>query len=233
VRVNASAREPSDSVILNRSQAIVLLLSGLALLALNIVQFVYVLNPRLRPDPAERLRAEVRALSVEPRVTRIEHLERITAPALLETAMERDVRRSLEPPRQDRRKICAEMPRLLSSSGWIVYARVTAEGLKRRRVELSAALYNGATNERFEEVGGSGLKISPRRLDSPSDTFVETIFVPLPPRQDQPLYVQLELRTETGDAGEPGTLLDTAHTKPFRYYEPNRIPNPLLPRCPP
>jgi hypothetical protein len=238
--VTGDENDARDSVALNRYQLVLALLSGLALLALNVIQFAFILYPRWAPDPGAQFRASIEPLAVEPHVTRVEHLERLTGEGDLRQAQERAVREELGPD-ADRREICARMPELLGRPGWVVYASISAEGLKRRRVLLSGTLYDGKSDARLEQFGSYGAtglesvpRIPGRRLASPSDTFVETIFVPMPAlrrRKEQTFYVQLELRTETAASGAPGTLLDSARTPKFRSYDAKELPELLLPRC--
>lgn len=222
--------QAKDSVVLKRSQVVIGLVGGLVLLGLNAVQFAYVLNPRLRPDPGERLRAQVRVATVEPRVMRMDYLRRVTAPAKLQRAAEADVRREFgDLPRNE---LCDRLPELLGSWGYAVYAHVTVEGLKRRHVELSGTLYDGRRSERLEEYGA--VTVPPRTLESPTDSFVETVYLSLPSkpeRRTQGFFVQLELRTQTASDGTPGTLLATARSRPFRYFEPEQRPPATLPHC--
>jgi hypothetical protein len=86
--------------------------------------------------------------------------------------------------------------------------------------------------DRLEEYGD--VKVAPRTLTSPTDRFVETVFISLPSkpsRATRRYFVQLELRTEHASDGTPGTLLATARSKPFAYFEPKRLPPDLMPHC--
>jgi hypothetical protein len=224
-------RGDSDSVVLRRSQVVLGALGALVLLALNVVQCAFEVDPRLRPDPNERLGADVRVTTVEPLVRRIDYLERVTAPSELQRAAEEDVRRTMDDPHLSRAELCREYPHVLGSWGYVVYAEVKVDGLKRRHVEISGTLYDGAIKDRLEEYGY--VEVPPRKLTSPTDSFVETVYVSLPsePRASQRYLVQLELRTERDSDGTPGTLLATARSKPFAYFEPKRLPPGLQPQC--
>jgi hypothetical protein len=219
-----------DSVVLKRSQVVLGLLGGFVLLALNALQFAYVLNPRLRPDPGESLGAEVNVTNVEPRVMRLDYLRRITAPTQLRRAAEDDVRHTVGNVSQ--RELCDHVPTLLGSWGYVVYADVSVEGLKRRHVELSGTLYDGTRRDRLEEFGE--VNVPPRELSSPTDRFVETVYVSIPSmpeRLSKRFFVQLELRTQTADDGSPGTLLATGRSDPFRYFVPEQLPPEARPSC--
>ena len=220
-----------DSIVLDRTQVGIAVLSAVALLALNVVQFLYVLNPSLRPDPRETQHAELRVVAIENGLTLERFLQRTTDPPALRSAERAEVRARFPELDMSGRlddAACRKWTQALNESGYGVYVRVTVEGLKRRRVALSAAVYDVPTGERFEPTGQ--YTRPPRRLSSPTDTYVELVFVPVP-RDPVPHYLQLELRTvEDGD--RLGTLLGLARSGRIARFEPPPLPPPQLSSCP-
>jgi hypothetical protein len=109
--------------------------SVLALVA-SVTSVVFTLWPGLKPDPRERLGADVSVFDVEPSVTYGAWLQRTSA-------TEEEVRR-----RQDRYIRRAGLPGeradpatrrgLLNVKGNVAYVRVTIEGFKRRSVVISS-----------------------------------------------------------------------------------------------
>jgi hypothetical protein len=219
-----------EAVAFKRSQVLVGLLGAVALLGLNVVQFLYVLNPDLRPDPNERLRASIDVLWVEPQVTREDYLRRVTTSRRFRQAAEDDAGATL--PHLSRERVCEEMPMLMAAEGWVLYAAVTVEGLKHRRVQLTGMLYDASTRTRFEDEERPTLP--PRGLNSPYDSFVETVFVRLPSDPGRPAkryYAELELRGEDRKDGTLGTLLAAARSRPFMYFEESDRPLDSFTHC--
>jgi hypothetical protein len=202
--------------------------AALILLAGNAFQLTWTLDPRRKPDPNERLRASIQPLFAEPSVSLDTYLRRTTAPARVERAIDEQARalagRELSP----KEFLCAK-ERLLAVRGYMVYANLTVEGLKHRSIDLYAALHSDATRRRLAMYEGGGLtvKLPPQELTSPTDSFVQTAFLEVPPRPNGRYYARFELRAHEKD-GELGTLLAVAEGKPFpglEFQPPSSYPH--------
>jgi hypothetical protein len=201
----------------NRTQALVALAGAILLLGTNSLQFFYGLNPRLKPDPGERLQATVRVLDVEKCVSIGEYLKRVTDPKELQPDIDSLVRSTLDDPRPSAQQIRRARTRVLSRQGIVIYADTTVEGLKRRKVELGSALYRARNRSRITEYDEGAITV--RTLSSPTDHFVEIAFVDEPPESGD-YFVRLELRTsdrKDGEHGKLGALLAITDSTRFHY----------------
>lgn len=223
--------ERTDSIVLSRTKLIVGVIGATALLAFNVVQFLYVVNPSLRPDPGETLHAHIHVLAVEKALTLEEYLRRTVDASALLQAERAEVR--LRYPHLDLttpldKPTCRQWTKALSESGYGVYAEVTVEGLKRRRVALEGHVYYARTGERFEPADAA--QEPAREVTSPTDTYVELMYVRAPLKRAKQ-YVQLELRS-VEDHGRLGTLLAIARSDPFSRFALPALPPAQARQCP-
>jgi hypothetical protein len=186
--------------------------AALILLAGNALQLTWTLDPRRKPDPNERLRAAIEPVSAEPSVSLSTYLARTTSPGAIERAIDDRVREQAGGQLNHQEFLCAK-ERLLMLRGYMVYANVTVEGLKHRAVDLYTTLYSQTTRRRLSTYEGEA-PLPPQKLTSPTDSFVQTAFLEVPPRPRGQYYARFELRTHEDD-GELGTLLAVADGKPF------------------
>lgn len=186
--------------------------AALILLAGNALQLTWTLDPRRKPDPNERLRAAIQPVSAEPSVSLATYLRRTTAPAGIERAIDERARLQAGRELSHQEFVCAK-ERLLTIRGYMVYANVTVEGLKHRAVDLYTTLYSGTTHRRLSTYEGEA-PLPPQTLTSPTDSFVQTAFLEVPPRPNGRYYARFELRTHEKDE-VLGTLLAVADGKPF------------------
>jgi hypothetical protein len=209
-------RKSRLSGLLGNTNVLVGIAGALALVALNAVQFVYVLNPRLRPDPNERLGAALRPLSVERRVYIGDYLERVTSERDIAGVEDAVTRATLDTARPTAAEVKRERRRAMCREGAAVYVDVTVDGLKRREVELASFLYTARDRRRVHNVQQV---LAPRRLSSPTDRFVEAVWVDQPPEPTERYFVRVELRT-VGSKKKVGTLLAIGDSKRFTGWQP-------------
>ena len=69
----------------------------------------------------------------------------------------------------------------------------------------------------------------PQKLTSPTDSFVQAVFLEVPPQPRRKYYARFELRTHAPE-GELGTLLAVADSKAFPGFLPPE--NETYPHCP-
>jgi hypothetical protein len=167
--------------------------------ATSVVALVFTLWPGLKPDPRDRLNAQVSVFAVDRGVTLEAWLRRTTF--------------SEDEYREARARYLASLgvaekdaSGLLASSGQSAYVASTVEGFKRRSVRLRWSLYDHATNRRLPQFSNeSGARLN---LEAPSDRTLQEIW--LPPLGRGRYFLRVALYD--GD----GTLLDVADSRPFR-----------------
>jgi hypothetical protein len=215
------AAEPSPSKprrkVLSGTQVLLALGTAAVLLAGNVVQFAYVLNPRLRPDPNERLQASLQPLTVERQVYIGDYLQRVTEPKDLAKVEDDVTRKTVDATNPTKAQLEEARPRAMCREGVAVYVNVTVEGLKKRRVELASYLYTAHDQRR---VPNTDALLDPRELESPTDRFVESVFVDQPQEPSGRYFVRLELRTVSSKR-RIGTLLAIGDSKRFGGWVPD------------
>lgn len=191
--------------------------TSVVLLAGNVVQLRYTIDPSARPDPNEQLRATVRPATDEPDVTFGEYLARVTDPSALAPTLTQLARQELrnEPPSL-RLTVPCERSHVAARLGYVAYANVTVEGLKHRSVDLYAMLYDARSHRRLAQYRQEGA-LTPVRLTSPTDSFVAAAFLDVPPEPRKLYYAHFELRAHAA-AGDLGTLLAIGDSAPFRGF---------------
>jgi hypothetical protein len=184
----------------------VVLLFGYAL------NFAYDFWPSIKPDPGERLSASVSSILVDPYVRLDDFLKRADDAAYRDAVLTQFAKVELGTSSPTEEQLVCQKRRAEDYLGLVVWARVHVEGLKHREVKLSATLYDGKTHRRYQQgVELPVPSVIPHRLSSPTDDFVEGVFVDRPPA-DHTAVARLELRSDDG------TLLDIANTKPFDSF---------------
>jgi hypothetical protein len=170
-------------------------LVALVAMASSLVALVFTLWPGLRPDPRDRLGAEVSVFAVDPNVS---YREWISARSSFsgDEAVER---------LQEAR---VQTPGLLRVRGEVAYVRMQVEGFKRRSVAMRVSLYDGGTNRRVE--GASNIEVGSQQLEAPSDRAVVPVWLPCPPVPGRKYFVRVELY-HAGD----NVLLAVADSRPF------------------
>lgn len=127
---------------------------------------VYTLWPGLKPDPKEKVGAEIRSLAVDREVTRGEYLCRFGPVDKGE-------------PRVD-------------VMGNVYYIRAEIEGFKRSSVNLKWFTYNADNDQRRQRLRSTTKKTPVFRPQAPINTQIAQVWVPTPNR-DGHSYVRFEL----------------------------------------
>jgi hypothetical protein len=198
--------------------------AALSLLAGNAPQLTWTLDPRRMPDPNERLRAAIEPVSAELSVSMATYLQRTTAPAGIERAIDERARLQAGGELSHDEFLCAK-ERLLTIRGYMVYANVTVEGLKHRAVDLYTTLDSDTTRRRLSTYEGEA-PLPPQKLTSPTDSFVQTAFLEVPPRPDGRYYARFDLRTHEQDGvlGGRCSRSPTASRSPASRSGIRRVP---------
>jgi hypothetical protein len=169
---------------------------GTALLALasSLVALVFTLWPELKPDPRERLGADVAVFSVEPGVRYGDWLER-TSPTdeVLDRRREDYVERAALPGQLT----AADQRALLGVTGGVAYVRLTIEGFKRRNVRLRWSMYEARSGRRVGDRGFHDVPAAEVDLDAPTDRSVVQLWFPPPPSPGEK-FVRVELSSAAG-----------------------------------
>ena len=167
--------------------------------ATSLIALVFTLWPGLKPDPRDRLNAQVSVFAVDRQVTLEEWLRRTTFSEDEYRAARDRYLESVGVARTD-------ADGLLASAGQSAYVASIVEGFKRRSVRLRWSLYEQATDRRIPRFSNqSGARLS---LEAPSDRTLQEIWLPPLPRGMYYMRVALY----DGD----GTLLDVADSRAFR-----------------
>jgi hypothetical protein len=182
--------------------------AALALVS-SLVSIVFTLWPELRPDPRERLSAEVSVFDVEPAVTYGAWLRRTSASTV--------EYRKREEAYIGRAGIPGEpvdittRRRLLRVQGNVVYVRVTIEGFKRRSVGMRWSMYDARSHRRVPQGDFQDVRAGDVDLDAPSDRIVVQLWVPLAP-VEQDVFLRIELLSRAG------ALLAVGDSERFRGF---------------
>lgn len=152
------------------------------------VALVFTLWPGLRPDPRSNREAEVAIFAVERGVSYGAYLKR--------TQREPD-------PRID--------PTL---RGELVYVDARVQGFKRQTVQLRWSAYHADTRTRYQAPALGDVRDSERTQETPTDSFVQPIWVFPVHCADRHFFVRVEL------ADSDGLILAVADSKAFRGLRP-------------
>ena len=201
--------------------------TSLILLAGYGLNFAYDFWPSLKPDPGSHQRAWVRAVAIEPRVSLIDYLNRIDDPEYTDDVLDAFARQTwgvASVPTQ--RQLDCQRRRVQGYHGYVVYARVHVEGLKRRNVTVAAMLYDAVDRHRLDAADlplPVGYDILSHQLSSPTDEFVQAVFVERP-QPGRRIFARIELRAEDG------TMLAIVNSHRFRGF---KVPSTAPPKpCP-
>jgi hypothetical protein len=175
-------------------------------LATASVALVFQLWPHLRPDPRERLAADVHVVAVDETVTFDQFLHRQNP----EEAEYGEARReALERASGSRDRTISEgYAGILEIPGEIVYVEVSIEGFKRRSAVLHRSLYEMKSRRRLAIDNLGGAATARVFLEAPTDRFIVPIWVPAPPGGGT-YFVRVELYTRSG------VLLALSDSRPF------------------
>jgi hypothetical protein len=168
--------------------------------------FAFALWPTLKPDPRDRLGADLGVFAVETRVTHDDWIHRVSptqdAYGELRTTTLREASLDGGPPAAEEERL------ILRQRGTLFYVRMTIEGFKRRNVTLRWSLYSARTRRRLAQPGLSDTPAAGVRLDAPTDRSFVQVWVP-PVASGRSCFARFELVTHDG------TLLAVADSPRF------------------
>jgi hypothetical protein len=155
----------------------------------------FALWPALKPDPRDRLGADLGVFAVETRVAQDAWIHRVSATrddyGELRAATLRDASLQGETLPADQERD------LLHQRGTLFYVRMTIEGFKRRNVTLRWSLYSGRTGRRLAQPGLQDVPVAGLRLEAPTDRSFLQVWVP-PVSSDGSCFARFELVTHEG-----------------------------------
>lgn len=172
-----------------RRLSLALMVSLVALLS-SAVSLVFVLWPGLRPDPRSNREAEVSVFAVERGVRYDDFLRR--AQRVRDPGIAPNLR------------------------GQLVYAEARVRGFKRRTVRLRWSAYHADTRTRYDAPALEDIGDSERTLETPTDRFVQPIWVPPVYCADRRYFVRVEL------VDDDGFILAVADSEAFSGLRPRR-----------
>lgn len=151
--------------------AVTAVTAALALVS-GVVALLFDLVPALKPDPRERLGADVSIFDVEPNVSYGDWLRRTN----------------------QRARFRREGPGAAQLPGKLVYVKTTIEGFKRRSASLRWSVYRARTRTRVPSPAFRDQHAVEVRLDAPTDRSLQELWVPQLPPLRGPFFVRVELR---------------------------------------
>jgi hypothetical protein len=166
----------------------------------------FALWPALKPDPRDRLGADLGVFAVETRVAQDDWIHRVSATRdgygdlRADTLRDASIGGETLPADQERD--------LLRQRGTLFYVRMTIEGFKRRNVTLRWSLYSARTRRRLREPGLQDVPVAGVRLEAPTDRSFLQVWVP-PVASGGACFARFELVTHEG------TLLAVADSPRF------------------
>jgi hypothetical protein len=179
---------------------------GAVALMSSALAFAFALWPTLKPDPRDRLGADLGVFAVETRVAHDDWIHRVSptqdAYSELRTTTLRKASLDGGPPAAEEERL------ILRQRGTLFYVRMTIEGFKRRNVTLRWSLYAAGTRRRLSEPGLQDVPVAGVRLEAPTDRSFVQVWVP-PVARDGSCFARFELVTHEG------TLLAVADSPRF------------------
>lgn len=156
------------------------LLTAILALVAGVVSLLFQLWPSWKPDPRERVGADLEVFAVEPEVKRIDWLREAYSKDL--AAQTKRVFGELEPSRTER-----------ELKGTVVYVRAGVDGYKHRAIAIRARLYDADTQLRAPTpFSPAYAETSSVAIDSPNRRSVQLLFVP-DLTDEPPAFVRVEL----------------------------------------
>lgn len=146
-------------------------------LAVTSVALLFDLAPGLKPDPRDRVGADVSVFALEPGVTIGQWLERGFAPGRRPKLGSGDVDESAE--------------------GELLYVRTAVDGHKHDEVTLRYGVYFADSHRRVPAGAIDSPEFPPLAVSSPSERSVQTLWVP-DLSGEGALFVRVELWDENG-----------------------------------
>jgi hypothetical protein len=147
-------------------------------LATGAVALLFQLAPWLKPDPRDRVGADVSIFALEPRVALGDWIERAFPP---------DEQAELARQYPDR-----------SAPGEMLYVRTAVDGHKHRDVSIRYAIYHAANHTRVDPQSVDAPPLRPFDLSSPSERSVQALWVPDLSYEPDALFIRVELWDDEG-----------------------------------
>lgn len=181
------------------------IISAVLALASTFITIIFTLVPGLKPDPRERVAADVSVFDVEPAVAHAAWIRRTSSTAAEEARRQREYIREAAIPGES---VDAQtQQKLLRVKGNVVYVTLTIEGFKRRNVSLRWSMYGARSGQRVPQEDFQDARVGDVDLEAPTDRSVVQFWVsPVPVRYE--VFVRVELVSD-------GTLLAVADTGKF------------------
>jgi hypothetical protein len=158
-------------------QAHVVITALLALIT-GAIALAFQIAPGLKPDPRDRVGADVTIFALEPGVTLGQWIQR---------GFPAGERAELEARYPDRAAV-----------GELLYVNTAVDGHKHRDVTLRYAVYHGRRQTRIPDAAIDGPQLDPLSLSAPNERSVQVLWVPDLRAETTPLFVRVELWDEDG-----------------------------------
>lgn len=132
--------------------------TAIVALVASVVGLLFQLAPQLRPDPRDRVGAEISVFAVEPGATLGEWIAR-----------------GFPPERQEalRRQYSDQ-----GAGGELLYVRMAVDGHKHRDVALQYDVHHASNGQRVAPEDIDGPTLEPLELSSPSERSVQMLWIP-------------------------------------------------------
>jgi hypothetical protein len=139
---------------------------------------VFQLAPGLKPDPRDRVGADVSIFALEPGVTIGDWITRGF-------------------PASERRRLSETYPDR-AAIGELLYVRTAVDGHKHREVNLRFAVFDATTQRMIPPRRIDAPPIEPLPLSAPNERSVQLVWVPDLSQEDRDLFLRVELWDEAG-----------------------------------
>lgn len=167
--------EPARRQWLSRAHVAVAAILGLTVTTLALL---FDLVPALKPDPRDRVGADVAVVALEPNVTIGEWIARGFTPEMQE-------------------KLRAKYPDQAADGG-LLYVRTAVDGHKHDEVTLRYGVIVSTTQKSIPAGAIDAPPLDPVGISSPSERSVQTLWVPDLSDDDRDLFIRVELWDSDG-----------------------------------
>jgi len=182
--------------------------AGLAL-ASSLVTLVFTLWPGLKPDPGERVGANVSVLNVEPAVRYEDWIRRTSVDRQEMRRRTRDYVRRVGIPGES--IDAGTRQRILGVKGNVAYIGLMIEGFKRQNVFLRWSIYDAQSMRRLADRAFQDVRAFDVDLEAPSARSVVQLWIPPVPVKRK-VFVRIELLSREG------VLLAVANSAKFAGF---------------
>ncbi len=153
--------------------------AGTALVALvaSVVGLMFQLAPYLRPDPRDRVGADVAVFALEPGVKLGDWIKRGFPP--------------------ERQEVLAKRYHDKEAGGELLYVRIAVDGHKHRDVTLRYDVYHWSDGTRIPPEDIDGPTLDPVGLSSPNERSVQLLWIPSF-RGERDIFIRVQLWDDHG-----------------------------------